>query len=393
MADVFISYKREDRRVAERISIALEQLGFNVWWDFELLSGDEFRRVIEKVIDQCAATLVLWSQLSRESTFVVDEATYARAQGKLCPARIDDCRLPLGFGGDHVIDLSNWDGELGHDGLQQILRALEAKTGKKARLGARARDDDERVRFAEMEAFKVAQAAQNASALRTFLRDFPNGAFANFVRGQLEEMATAQPQPAAAAPQPAYTPPPPQSPPPPAPPYTPPHYRPSPVNYVAPEPPPRAKPPWPLIGGGAAALVAVVALVFVLTRSPSEAPPTTTSPDVKVETPSATAPTTPAPDAAAEEAARLEIERLQREISDLGREISQQGTRTPPPAPASAGPIEAMLGSWVNLANYDVDQSCSPNYQFTRVGSQIRWEHHYNDGRGWEYPNEFDPVV
>ena len=46
MADVFISYKREDRQTAERISIALEQLGFDVWWDFELLSGDKYRNVI-----------------------------------------------------------------------------------------------------------------------------------------------------------------------------------------------------------------------------------------------------------------------------------------------------------------------------------------------------------
>ena len=83
MADIFISYKREDRRVAERLSIALEQLGFDVWWDFELLSGDGYRKVIERVIDECGATIVLWSELSRESAFVIDEATYSREQSKL----------------------------------------------------------------------------------------------------------------------------------------------------------------------------------------------------------------------------------------------------------------------------------------------------------------------
>ncbi len=40
MADVFISYKREDRELAERLAHALEQLGFDVWWDFDLLAGD-----------------------------------------------------------------------------------------------------------------------------------------------------------------------------------------------------------------------------------------------------------------------------------------------------------------------------------------------------------------
>lgn len=256
MADIFISYKREDRRIAERLSISLEQLGFDVWWDFEILSGQQFRRVIEQVIDQCGATLVLWSQLSRDSTFVVDEATYAREQGKLCPARIDDCRLPLGFGGDHVVDLRDWDGEMGHTGLQDLLRALEGKTGKKARLGARARANDEQARFAEMEAFKVAQAAENVSALRSFLRDYPAGLFANFVRGQLEEMEARAPKVAAgaAAPPPRPEPATPRFDPPPQ----------TPLTASMPTAAPVSKqPPWPLIAGGALA-VALVAVVFAL---------------------------------------------------------------------------------------------------------------------------------
>jgi hypothetical protein len=210
MADVFISYKREDRRVAERLSIALEQLGFDVWWDFEILSGQQFRRVIEKVIDECAAVVVLWSQLSRESRFVVDEATHARELNKLCPARIDDCRPPLGFGGEHIVDLCAWDGELDHEGLKNLVRALETATGKKARLGARARDRDEAARYAEMEAFKAAQASENVGALRAFLNSYPKGAFANFVRAQLEELgarapavATARAQGASVAPPPS----------------------------------------------------------------------------------------------------------------------------------------------------------------------------------------------
>ncbi len=256
MADVFISYKREDRRVAERLSIALEQLGFNVWWDFELLSGDQFRRAIEKVIDECSAVIVLWSVLARDSTFVVDEATYARDQNKLCPARIDDCRLPLGFGGDHVIDLRNWEGEMQQDGLQLLLRSLEAKTGKKARLGARPRDADDEKRFAEMEAFKASQVGASETSLRAFLRDYPNGAFSNFVRGQLAEVTARAPQVAVAAPVVVAPPPPP---PPPVEAVRPPPYEPP--RAPSPEPPPSSGPPWPLIAGGAIALCVVLAVV------------------------------------------------------------------------------------------------------------------------------------
>jgi hypothetical protein len=49
MADVFVSYKREDRAAAQRLAQALSQLGFDVWWDFELLSGQAYRTVIREI--------------------------------------------------------------------------------------------------------------------------------------------------------------------------------------------------------------------------------------------------------------------------------------------------------------------------------------------------------
>jgi hypothetical protein len=262
MADIFISYKREDRRFAERLSIALEQLGFDVWWDFELLSGEGYRKVIERVIDECGATVVLWSELARESTFVVDEAAYSRDQNKLCPARIDDCRLPLGFGGDHVVDLRGWEGEMGHEGLQSLLRAIELKTGKKARLGARPRGEDEEARFAEMEAFKAAESAGNASALQSFLRDYPHGAFANFVRGQLETMGVPVMAQAAAQPvRPASIGEPPRAPP-----------KPNIAPRTAAPAQPRRSALWPLLGGLAAASAAAVFVFFVVMPRNSVAP-------------------------------------------------------------------------------------------------------------------------
>jgi hypothetical protein len=188
MADVFISYKREDRPRAERLSIVLEQLGFEVWWDFDLLSGDRYRSVIRKVIDECHVAIVLWSTRAVQSDFVMDEAEYAKAQGKLCPARIDDVALPFGFGSLHTDDLSAWDSELFDPQFQNLVRAIELRVGRKGRLGGSARPMEVQAATAEMEAFKAAQLAGNIAALRTFLSFHPRGVFAGFVRGQLEHM-------------------------------------------------------------------------------------------------------------------------------------------------------------------------------------------------------------
>ena len=202
MADVFISYKREDRELAERLAHALEQLGFDVWWDFDLLAGDKYRRVIREVIDKCSAAIVLWSGKSVESDFVMDEASHAKNRGKLCPARIDEVDLPFGFGQTHTDDLIGWDGELTHAGFQGLVRSLETRVGRKAKLGAVRRSAESQAANTELEAFQAAQLAGNVAALKAFLKEHPRGTFASFVRGQIETMEPQAVEPSASRPPP-----------------------------------------------------------------------------------------------------------------------------------------------------------------------------------------------
>jgi hypothetical protein len=188
MADIFISYKREDRPIAERLADVLKQLGFDVWWDLELLAGDQYRQVIREVIDHCSVAIVLWSAQSVESDFVVDEASHAKTKGKLCPARIDQVELPFGFGQTHTDDLIGWDGELNHPGFKGLVGAIEERVKRKAKLGALVQTAQSQAMAAELESFKAAQVAGNVSALKSFLSNHPRGAFAAFVRGQIETM-------------------------------------------------------------------------------------------------------------------------------------------------------------------------------------------------------------
>jgi hypothetical protein len=184
MADVFISYKREDRAAAERLAGALTQLGFDVWWDFELLSGDAYRSVIKGIIDKCKVAVVLWSVRSAASDFVVDEASYAKSLGKLAPARIDDLNpLPFGFGGVHTDDLRGWTGQLSHEGFQRLLKAIEAKVGRAGQLG-RSLDAAAAAGRAELEALKAAVLANTRPALDAFLRQYPNGQFRTIAAAQ-----------------------------------------------------------------------------------------------------------------------------------------------------------------------------------------------------------------
>ncbi|MAK62699.1 MAG: hypothetical protein CMK09_17145 [Ponticaulis sp.] len=132
--DVFISYKREERDKANAICAALERYGYTVWFDTRLLSGDRFRQEIKKQIDAAKAVVVLWSQRSVQSQFVIDEASYADRNKKLCPAMLDCCDIPFGFGAYHAVSLAGWSGDPLDDMLTNLLTTLEAKTGKAAAL-------------------------------------------------------------------------------------------------------------------------------------------------------------------------------------------------------------------------------------------------------------------
>ena len=67
MADIFLSYAREDLRQAEQLASALASAGWSIWWNRTLLPGQNFDEVIQNEIDAAKCVLVLWSVTSVES--------------------------------------------------------------------------------------------------------------------------------------------------------------------------------------------------------------------------------------------------------------------------------------------------------------------------------------
>ena len=82
MADIFISYKAERRGAIAHITRILENHGFTVWYDYALLSGSQFVRLIEREIRDAKAVLVLWCSRSVRSDWVLEEASLAKDLGK-----------------------------------------------------------------------------------------------------------------------------------------------------------------------------------------------------------------------------------------------------------------------------------------------------------------------
>lgn len=124
MVDVFISYARADRGLAERLSDDLAARGFAVWWDRELLSGDEFRSTLLARLREARAVLVIWTDRSIGSRWVCEEAEEAAERRKLvatCEDGFDLRELPLGFRSFQTVPLSDQAG---------IALALSAMIGR-----------------------------------------------------------------------------------------------------------------------------------------------------------------------------------------------------------------------------------------------------------------------
>ncbi len=121
MADVFISYKRQDRAWAVEVDARLRKEGYTTWWDSSLVAGDQFTDTIQQELEWSKAVVVLWSENSRGSKWVNAEATHAHERDILVCARIDGTNLRVPFNTIQTADLRS------EGGFQQMLAGVHRK--------------------------------------------------------------------------------------------------------------------------------------------------------------------------------------------------------------------------------------------------------------------------
>ena len=127
MADIFVSYKAEDRRRVAPLVHALEGDGYSVWWDEQIRGGTAWRHTIETELNAAKCALVVWSKRSvgPHGTFVQDEASRAQERLAYVPVTIDKVHLPLGFGETQAFPLTGWHGDPTDSRYQALLTAIK----------------------------------------------------------------------------------------------------------------------------------------------------------------------------------------------------------------------------------------------------------------------------
>jgi len=104
-ADVFISYKRQERSEIGAIAERLGELKLRVWFDADMRSGSAFDREIDRQVRAAKAVLVCWSPGAVESDWVRAESAIGRQRGVLAAALVKECDLPPPFNLVHADDL------------------------------------------------------------------------------------------------------------------------------------------------------------------------------------------------------------------------------------------------------------------------------------------------
>ena len=128
MSDIFICYKREDEAKARKLVDALESEGWTIWCATMLQkrrAGEHVDIVIEKEMKEAKCAIMLWSERSIVSDYVLAEADYFSKRRILIPVLIEDVQPPIGFRAIQPADLSQWDGSPSSPEFQQLAQDVK----------------------------------------------------------------------------------------------------------------------------------------------------------------------------------------------------------------------------------------------------------------------------
>ena len=135
MADVFLSYKKEDRDYVQRVAAALEAAGLSTWWDDRIDPVEQWEKEIWKALDASKAVLVLWTPRAVTSPFVLEEVRRGVKRKRLVQALIESCEIPEEFKGvktgQQYYDVVGWRAGFEHVEWHRLLQKLKAQCSKR----------------------------------------------------------------------------------------------------------------------------------------------------------------------------------------------------------------------------------------------------------------------
>ena len=131
MAELFVSYKSEDRRRVAPLVAALREAGFDLWWDQDIAPGTSWRETIAAELDAGRLCLVIWTEgsVGAGGRYVREEAERAMARGAYLGVMLDAASPPFGFGETQSANLSGWNRRAKGPHVDYLVGLIRARLG------------------------------------------------------------------------------------------------------------------------------------------------------------------------------------------------------------------------------------------------------------------------
>jgi hypothetical protein len=194
MSNIFISYKREQRDWVRQLVTLLESYGLTVWWDPKIEVGEEYFKVINKIITDVDCIVVIWSHDSVDSPWVIGEASVGMERNNMIPILLDDVSPPIPFNILQSANLVNWNGEKEHEGIKHLITSIQkycALTIEERNAG----EEENRYCFSkasensDTKEWKKVLKEDSKSSYKHYLKEFSDGKHKTKVKKKLRTIA------------------------------------------------------------------------------------------------------------------------------------------------------------------------------------------------------------
>ena len=127
MADIFLSYAREDTNVANVVVRALKAAGFSVWIDRQVPTASKWEDILDTELGRARCIVMLWSAHAIKSHYVRHEGWAGFQRAALVPVLLSRAEIPRLFRSIQFADLTAWDGDPDAQGFREILVAVKCQ--------------------------------------------------------------------------------------------------------------------------------------------------------------------------------------------------------------------------------------------------------------------------
>jgi TIR domain-containing protein len=126
---IFLSHASKDSKKINPLAQAIERMGWRIWWSPEISPGASWPEEVVKNLEAASCVLVVWTKRSSSSKWVNNEAREAEKFGKLVPALLEKCSIPLEFSSIEAANLTDWHGEIDHAEFKLLIKSIEKLIG------------------------------------------------------------------------------------------------------------------------------------------------------------------------------------------------------------------------------------------------------------------------